>query len=1481
MNTERLDNQRVAQPVQLPDLECSGVSIEEFGILASLRPRSVQEPVEGVDSSVSRWKYGTLMRSSTYPASSRSPILSQSTQLYRLIWLSLILIPLVVRSSRAQDGHPVSPGSLHLIENQGQVRDIQGNTVPDVQYVARDRSLLFAIRKSGFSYVFRRPAYALELRPPVIEDRSEEVKVPPPDELYRVDVEFIGALTATVTGTSNPGGAVERYYRGSTTPIEVFPTDSVQMSGLYPGVDAIVRASSAGLKYDLRIAPTANVAQIRFRYIGADRVDRLSDGSLRITTPFGVIVEGAPVTWQENPHARVLSRELGVPVQERHPVESRFRVDGNVVSIELGEHDSKLPIVFDPSLLWSTYYGGGDIESAYEFSGFGGAIGRMVDADLDGSVVLGCHTTSLDFPTTPGVIQQQLRGFVDAALISIGPNGARKWATYLGGNNWDLVAGVALDSFRSVAITGITNSTDFPVTPTCAQPVLSGSQYDVFVALIDSTGRLKWGSYYGGSNIEQAGGCCFDRLGRVVIGGSTWSTDLIVTPGAFQPAARNGGDAFVVAFDEVGRRRWATYLGGTREDRAGWITCDPSGNVTIAGGTFSSDFPTSAEAYQTSFGGDRDGFLAQFDSAGRVRWLSMLGGTGADWVYSVDSDPRGNIAVGGQTRSDNFPTTPGVAQRTIAGATSRLDGFAAVFTPDGRLQWSTYYGGSRNDNAAGIASAPTGHVYIVGSTVSPDLLHSRRNYQDSLRGGNDFFVAEFDSLGNVVWDTYFGGSGSEIGSGIAGDCFGGVVVAGTTNSNDLPIVGGLQSRLNTTRADPTHHQDVFIARFCNSIDLKPVPDGPVVFCSGDSVVLWAPRGFRDYRWIPGGQSTPSITVRASGEFSILVLDSLGCRAVTDTLGVVVHQRPMPAIEFLGSKTICQGETTVLRGLCPGGSSWRWSTGDTTQTLSVSRPGRYTLTATDTNGCVVSVSSDSVSVLATARKPSISPSDTIWICPDSLVMLDAGPGFTPYLWSNGVPSRQVFVGVGTYWVRVYEAGVPCPAYSDTVVVALYPKSIPVISGTGSGTICSGDTITLDAGTGYRSYRWSNGSNVRTIRVTDSGWYAVTTVSAQGCTGRSDSVHIRVAQLPNPSISAIGPTSFCEGDSVILQGDSGYAAYRWSSGDSTRWITVRTSGTYSLEVTTLDGCSGTAVPAAVTVHPLPTGAIVPRGPTTFLEGDSLRLDVTGVFDSCVWSNGDTGPALVVRTSGRYGAVIADTNGCTVSLGPIDVVVVPPVPDPKAVVTLPNLLVTPGERFTIAAQFATENLEANGITGVVGELRFNRTVAMPQGLTPAGWTDGNERVLPIVARVTSDSIPTVTFEMLATLGDAVSTPIHVTNLKWEGGSVPTISNTGELRLDSVCMTGNGRLVLVDGALLLRPVRPNPVRDMAEIDFSIVEDGWTRVSLVDALGRTARIVTSAALVPGTYTSSLRVDDLPPGAYFLVLQTPANRISAPFVIAP
>lgn len=1394
-----------------------------------------------------------------------------------LFFLLVVISPLPCRAQVDRERSSISP---RLYENQGQVRDTRGNRAEDVLYSAREGSVLFAVRRTGFSYVFRRQTSAARHIASNEVGAYPKFSPPDPDILYRVDVEFVGADRAVCTGSVDSSGPVERYYRGGGRGIQALPMDHVVLGGLYPGVDAVIRSQGAGLKYDLVIAPAAHPSTIRMRYVGAEAIETTAEGGLVITTPLGRIIEGAPLTWQEDHETKGMLGLLGVRVDQRRLVESRFVVRGDEVSIELGEHDRSRPVIFDPSLLWSTYYGGRDLENIYNFGGNGGAVGRTIDADLEGYVVIGGTTRSIDFPTTPGVIQQGLRAFFDCALVAFGPDGSRRWSTYLGGSNWDLVAGVALDSQRRVVVTGITNSSDFPTTPGVAQGTLRGSNYDMFVSLLDSTGRLVWGSYYGGTDGEHAGGCSFDPRGRVVIGGTTWSTDLPVSSGAFQTSSRSKPDAFLVAFDGAGKQRWGTYLGGTGEEWASWLACDRFGGITIAGGTWSTDFPVSPGVYQGTSAGERDAFVAQFDTLGRRRWITYVGGSGTDWAYGVDCDPSGNVAVGGQTRSDNFQTTPGSAQRTIAGTTSRLDGFVMLFDRGGRRKWSTYYGGSRNDNASGVASAPSGNVYLVGSTLSLDLMHSERNYQDSLQANGDLFIAEFDSLGRVMWDTYYGGSGVEIGSGIAGDCFGGVVVAGETSSRDLPIVGGIQPRLNTTTVDTGLHKDFFIARFCNTVDLRPVPNGPTTLCSGDSVVLSVPPGYRHYRWIPTNDTARSITVRASGVYSILILDSLGCQAITDTLGVIVHVRPKVSIRVVGSRTLCDGEWTLLQAETSAGIRWRWSTGDTARSIRVSAPGIYTVQAMDTTGCWGTSPPDTIVVLARARAPVISTDDTVWVCPDSLALLDAGAGYTSYRWSNGIPSRSVWVGPGSYWVRVEDGIAPCPAFSDTVTVALRPGSVPVIVGGEGGVICQGDTLRLDAGAGYLSYRWSTGDSTRYIRVVDSGAYSVRTISPDGCLGRSQQVLLRVAPTPQPVARAAGPTTFCRGDTLVLAVDSGFAEYRWSTGETTSTIHVVASGRFDVVVISSDGCTGRSSPVDVVVHPGPSGTIGARGPTQFTEGDSVALDVTGDFASCTWSTGDTSRTIIVKSSGAYGVVLVDSNGCTLTIAGIDVIVVPPIPEAFADVSLPSILVSPGERFVLPVVFRSANLMVNGVDGLTAELRFDRTLATPIGLTPAGWTDGDDRVIPLVLTVEGDTLPALSLEFVTTLGATLATPLRLVNLLWRGDSVPTTITSGELRLDGVCVTGSGRLVVADGDLILRPVRPNPLVDQAEVEFEIVEDGWTRLVLVDAVGRVVCTLVDRHLRRGPYVVPLSRSALPSGAYRLVMQTARDRREVPVVIA-
>src|SRR3989442_681315 len=238
---------------------------------------------------------------------------------------------------------------------------------------------------------------------------------------------------------------------------------------------------------------------------------------------------------------------------------------------------------------------------------------------------------------------------------------------------------------------------------------------------------LFYSTYLGGSGSEEGLGIAVDTAGNAYVTGPTYSTNFPTTPGAFQTTFGGDIDAFVTKLNPIGSALvYSTYLGGSARDEAMGIALDAAGNAYVTGNTFSSDFPTSPGAYQTTFGGGLsvgDAFVAKLDPTGSALiYSTYLGGSGDDRGWGIALDSSGNAYVVGATSSTDFPTTPGAFQTIFGGGPS--DAFVAKLNPIGSaLVYSTYLGGSDDHKGCGIAadgiSGP--NAYLTGETASTDF----------------------------------------------------------------------------------------------------------------------------------------------------------------------------------------------------------------------------------------------------------------------------------------------------------------------------------------------------------------------------------------------------------------------------------------------------------------------------------------------------------------------------------------------------------------------------------------------------------------------------------------------------------------------------------------------------------------------------------------------------------------------------------------
>jgi ELWxxDGT repeat protein len=239
---------------------------------------------------------------------------------------------------------------------------------------------------------------------------------------------------------------------------------------------------------------------------------------------------------------------------------------------------------------------------------------------------------------------------------------------------------------------------------------------------------------------------------------------------------------------------YSTYLGGSNQDCGDDIVVDDAGNAYISGATHSADFPSTAGAYQESYQGDRDAYVAKLSPDGsQLLYCTYLGGSDGDYGYAVAVDDSGNAYVTGDTEATDFPTTPKSFQPGYGGG--HCDAFIAKLSSDGSaLVYSTYLGGSDYDWGSEITVDSSGNAYLAGDTSSTNF-PTQNPLQAAYGGGySDAFVAKLNSAGSaLIYSTYLGGSDYDWGLGIAVDSSGNAYVAGETRSTDFPTQNPLQA----------------------------------------------------------------------------------------------------------------------------------------------------------------------------------------------------------------------------------------------------------------------------------------------------------------------------------------------------------------------------------------------------------------------------------------------------------------------------------------------------------------------------------------------------------------------------------------------------------------------------------------------------------------------------------------------------------------
>ena len=345
--------------------------------------------------------------------------------------------------------------------------------------------------------------------------------------------------------------------------------------------------------------------------------------------------------------------------------------------------------------------------------------------------------------STAGAYQTSLGGNFDAFVAKFTSSGNLSWATYFGGTDQDVGNAISTDTSGNVYIAGNTFSSTGIATPGSYQSSFSENARAPFSAKFNNKGSLDWATYFGGNLYTYDFGVSTDPSGDAYISGMTNCVSGIASSGAFQTSENGSNDAYIAKFSSSGKILWSTYFGGIIGSIEQAIVTDGSGNVFIAGNTSSSIGIATAGAFQTSFQGYQDAFLAEFSSSGLLSWATYFGGSVVDGAQGLAVDGLGNVYMTGYTRDSIGIATTDAYQTTFGGG--NYDAFLVKFTGSGNRIWASYYGGSGEDVGTGVSTDAFGNLFVVGRTAGNNGISTTGAHQISYAGGSDdAFLAKFN-----------------------------------------------------------------------------------------------------------------------------------------------------------------------------------------------------------------------------------------------------------------------------------------------------------------------------------------------------------------------------------------------------------------------------------------------------------------------------------------------------------------------------------------------------------------------------------------------------------------------------------------------------------------------------------------------------------------------------------------------------------------
>jgi hypothetical protein len=694
--------------------------------------------------------------------------------------------------------------------------------------------LYFEADQNQSGFVSRGSGYQFQISP-----QGVQLALSDSGTTAAAQMQFVGANSqAEISGADEMSGRINYLIGSDSSHWQTgLPTFSrVQIAQLYPGIDLVFHGNQRQLEYDFTVAPGARTGLIQFRFSGVDKISLTPEGDLLVKIGAAEIIQPRPEIYQ-------------TIAGTRKDVSGGYKIlDARTVAFTVGAYDHSRPLVIDPVISYSSFFGSNGGTFAYVI-----ALNTNTFPDsTNGYIYIAGQTVARKFYTV-GAYQTNYGGghFNGDAFVAKFTNPATNllYLTYLGGTNEDAAYGLAVDPAGDAFIGGFTDSPNFPTYPTNTViphiPSAFNPSYGIypesgFVAELNTNGsQLVFSTYLGGSYQDIVDGIALDSSNDLYAVGYTSSTNFPVWPrgGPVLQSSllcSNNGvlnfNGFVTEIAPGGTNFvYSTYLGGTNKDFATCVTVDANNSVYVAGYTDSTNFPVwnkslDAAVSLTNFpvlshlNGDTnfgrnvafDAFVTKFPapltSVGTIHDLTYstyLGGTNNDEAYGIAADAAGNAYVTGWTVSTNFPDTFPTNTLNPSGLHSFLttngiltpfgvtNAFLTKVSPDGsEIINSIVFGGNGQDIGYGVAVDSAGNAFVVGRETSTNF--PTANTFDTLSAtnsrGQDAFVASFNPAWTAMnYSVLIGGRHDDAGYGIALDPSDNAFITGSTDSTNFPI----------------------------------------------------------------------------------------------------------------------------------------------------------------------------------------------------------------------------------------------------------------------------------------------------------------------------------------------------------------------------------------------------------------------------------------------------------------------------------------------------------------------------------------------------------------------------------------------------------------------------------------------------------------------------------------------------------------------